>query len=63
MSGKHEIVFNIKFEGIAHIGHRESMIAICAVQRCRAKAFKIKEANYSACLLNFYSHIPSSEKK
>jgi hypothetical protein len=63
ISGKLQILFSIEFEGIAHIGHKESKSVIRAVQRCRAKAFWIKEANCSARLLNFYSHTPISKKK
>jgi hypothetical protein len=63
ISGKDEILFSISFEGITHVGHKESKSVIHVVQRCRAKAFMIKEANCSTRLLNFYSHIPISKKK
>jgi hypothetical protein len=46
-----------------HIGQKESKSVIRAGQRCRAKAFMIKEANRSARLLNFYRHIPICKKK
>jgi hypothetical protein len=63
ISGKHWIPCSILFEGIEHIGHRERNNVIRATQHCREKAFRIKVANCRALVVNFYSHIPISNKK
>jgi hypothetical protein len=58
ISGKDGILFSIEFKGIVHITHKDTKSVSHAVQRCRAKAIRIKEANCSTCpqLLHPYSY-------